>query len=450
MNEEPIRPQQLSLVSSGEGTAVRMWILFGTGLMCNSILRGIRAPGRYVYTELLQNYSFGFCKRGLLGTVIAEMNVPFLYHYSFCVLFCFTIFFINIVLLADTMRRLCAANGMAPRLATLVFASSLSIVVLSHTIGYGDHVGLLVTLIAWRTRSFYARSLLVAALFSIVILIHETNFVLFFPVIIFRFALDLPINSQKFAALTVAVLCVLATVIAVSQAHLPMPMAKALYQSLQPMSDFPLRQDEASVLSSTFYENERMVLKFWNLSTLRDYLWNSWIVALPTTLFLMRHTYSAFSDNRFRRLMRAGALFAILAPLSLHFVAFDIERWTTLTTVNAFIVFASVTLQRPEAMRQPDHTPLSGVAVPLSLIALNLSSTIPLFDGYIVQNFPYVEHVNDVVKIIRGDLPFPPPPALCEESGCLTVVETISPPQSGVSKRELRLKLQQDLDVQQQ
>jgi hypothetical protein len=39
--------------------------------------------------------------------------------------------------------------------------------------------------------------------------------------------------------------------------------------------------------------------------------------------------------------------------------------------------------------------------LPAILVAMNLGSSIALFDGYIVQNLPYEEHIDDVMQILK-------------------------------------------------
>jgi hypothetical protein len=34
---------------------------------------------------------------------------------------------------------------------------------------------------------------------------------------------------------------------------------------------------------------------------------------------------------------------------------------------------------------------------------LNLGSAVPLFDRYVVQDFPYHDHLKDVLEILRGN-----------------------------------------------
>jgi|GEM_PF-1937832 len=434
--------------SSTTWVGQRAWVLFGIGLLLNSVLRGIRAPSRYVYTEMLQNYSFGFCKRGLVGTLIAALDIHALYHYSFCFFFCLVLLFFNIAILSDLVRRLCAAPLLTSRFAALIFSSSLAIVVLTHAAGYGDHIGLLVTLLAWRIRGFYVRSVCVATLFTLSILAHETNFVLFFPIILFRFLLDMPVTGSKLAILGVACACVVAALIGVSFAHLSVPSAKALYQSLQHEADYPLRKDEIFAITATFSDFLKSQSTSWNDPTFVQLFLNSLIVSIPTTVFLLKGALLALSEAGRSPLVRTAAALAVLSPLSLHLVAYDCQRWTTAMMINAFLLFATVTLQRRPPTNHEGPMTWRAPLIAVSLIALNLSSTLPLFDGYIVQNFPYNEHLNDFIRMIKGDSRFPPPPALCEESGCLTVTEQLGASKSAVSKGELAKELQRELDAE--
>ena len=72
-------------------------------LLANSIARGIRTPGRYSSTQLLINYDFGFCKRGLLSALVESLHIPYLHHYDFFFWFSVACFAINIVLFIELL-----------------------------------------------------------------------------------------------------------------------------------------------------------------------------------------------------------------------------------------------------------------------------------------------------------------------------------------------------------
>ena len=69
-----------NLTSNRIESAARILIMV---VFVNSILRGIRTPGRWAATHLLFNYDYGFTKRALLGSLVGVLHLPSLYHYPF-------------------------------------------------------------------------------------------------------------------------------------------------------------------------------------------------------------------------------------------------------------------------------------------------------------------------------------------------------------------------------
>src|SRR5581483_7739080 len=214
-------------------------------LLANSVLRGVRAPGRFPYTHLLFNYQFGFSKRALLGTIISTLNITALYHYSFFFWFSVSIFSGILVLLVHQIVALRKADVTQGKYIALVFSSSMAIVFMAHTMGYLEQVSLLLTLWLIGIRGFYLRILLTLVLFPISLLIHESGFLLFFPALLFRFFADLAVLSEwrSRMALGATVAVVVATVLILSQARLSDAAATAMYHAVQAKADYPLRRD---------------------------------------------------------------------------------------------------------------------------------------------------------------------------------------------------------------
>jgi hypothetical protein len=400
------------------------WLAIGVVLLVNSVLRGIRAPGRWAYTEMLFNYDFGFSKRGLVGAIISALHWPVLYHYSTCFWYSVIVFGINLILLTALLRRLLSVYDTATRLASLVFASSLAVVVLAHTIGYGDQVALLITLLALRIRNYYWLTLFSILFVPISILAHETNFVIFFPVILLRFLVELgrPIEPRKLAALCAVLICTAGAILLAGYTHTSQLDGGAMYKALQAKADYPLRKDEFYMITSTFGENIKGLVAAWHTDEFIHFFASCLIVTLPATVYLMYMFVAGTTGLKHSALLRLAGIAACVAPLSLGLVGGDLNRWTTLATTTSFLSFSIVRLQGDPAATYPITHP-SKVTIPIFLIILNLGSSMPLFDGYIVQSFPYEEHVQDVVDMVTGRAPFPPPPEQCVESGCMVVID---------------------------
>lgn len=416
----------------------RVWVVVIGVLLLNSVLRGIRAPNMWAYTQFLLNYDFGFAKRSFQGAVIGAFNITGTYSFAFW--YMIAVFTANVLLLLWVMRRLCATEDLTARLIATLFASSLAVVALAHFVGYGDQPALLVTLLALLIRNFYYRCVLVAVLFPVCLLIQETEFVLFFPVVAFRFLIDLggaaTMHRRRLAALCLVLVCVLAALLAVGNAHMSETLATAMMESIQSKAEYPLRHGQTEPLIKTFTEFLGVFIRaYWESSLMRRFLFLSCIVTLPSMVYLMRRTWSLMTCNEYSIFLRIVAIGASMAPLSLIVIAGDLNRFAALAVLTSFIAYAIVRLQGGIADSAVAASK-SHVLLPLALIAMNLSSSIPLFDGYVVRNFPYEELINDLRNTLILKEPFPPRPEQCTVTppyDCTFIHRALRPPQSGIS-----------------
>ena len=74
-------------------------------------------------------------------------------------------------------------------------------------------------------------------------------------------------------------------------------------------------------------------------------------------------------------------------------------RWTALAATTSFLVFAACALDRTEA--QPSWS-FNGLWLPVTLVVLNLGSSLPLFNGFVVNTFPYEEHINYIEQLLSA------------------------------------------------
>jgi hypothetical protein len=393
-------------------------------LFLNSILRGIKVPDRYACQHLLYNYDFGFTRRGLIGTVLEALHVPSFCHYNFCFWVNIPIAFANIVLLTTLAVRVLAAKDSATRVAGLLFGSSLAVVFLASTVGYMDHLWLLFTLLVLRVDEFYPRLVMAGIGVPLLILTQETGFVTLFPVICMRFLLDVvdKYDSRRMAALCIMIGIAVSITALIGRFHLTDAQAVAMYHSLQAMADYPLRKDSFVEHTWTSYDRVLMALPVWTVPMYRRVFLLVTLVTFPTTLYFMYRSSKELLARRYGAVVRWAALMTGMSPLFLNFTGGDIPRWASLATTASFLVLAictSYSRRTTSANGLPHHGHL---VVSGALIALNLGSSISLFGGYTIKNFPYEGHIDNVRRILTGSESFPPRPPSCEEVGCVAVV----------------------------
>lgn len=392
----------------------RVWMMLIGMLLLNSVLRGISPPNLWAYSHFLVNYDFGFAKRSLQGAVVSAFDIPVLYTYSFAFWYMTGLFVANALLLLRLMRLLCAAGDITSRLTASVFASSLAVVVLAHVVGYGDQVGLLITLWALLVRNFDRRCILVAVLFPVCILVQETQFLLFFPLIVFRFLIDLgdevTMRHRRSVALGLVFACVFVTLLILMSTRMDEASATAMIQSIQSKADCPLLEYQVN-LTKTLADHLRMTIHQYSFPWMQRYMLFCWVVTLPTAAYLMRRTWSQMTHNGYSKFLRAVAMAASVAPLAMHVIAVDGNRFSAFAVITSFLVYATIRLQGGGAHESPSAS-RPNLFIPAALIAMNLTSSIPLFPGYEVRSFPYEELLLGLGEAVaKGS--FPPHPEQC-------------------------------------
>ena len=392
-------------------------------VFANSLLRGIRTPGRWAATHLLFNYDYGFTKRSFLGSLVGALHLPSLYHYPFFFWFAVVIFMADTLLLMTLLANIVHVDNTTTKLVALLFSSSLSPVFFAHTIGYFDDLTLLVTLVALMIERFYLRSFFVGAFFFTSLFVHEAGCLLFFPLVFLRFGVDLVsrFRWQRLTTLAGLTLCLAFADVILGRSHLDPTSAEAMYHALQLKADYHLRHDAFQVLTRNIEDNWRVTTELWRDAEFREYFFSSLWVTLPTVFYLLWISWIAVPTSRYSGILRLLVASASLAPLSLHLLGWDFARWDTLAITTSFLAFVIVKLYLPPPSNtERDASFRHSLIVPAILIVLNLSSTIVLFDGYSVQTFPYGKHFNDIINIVTGRAPFPPRPETCfpEEPQC--------------------------------
>jgi hypothetical protein len=416
-----------SLISAQNSDSVRatsrvaagdtLWII-AVLLLGNSILRGIRAPDRFACSHLLFNYDFGFTRRALLGTLLQSFDIPALCHYDFCFWFSLALFSANMVLLLALTRQLIHENS---GLVALVFVSSLAVVFLSHEIGYLDHVGLLFTLLFMRMQAgFFVRALVLTLCLPLLLLIHDTSFMTFSPVLFFILLKQLRQQPGRAGIVCFTLLLISMAALAVwfGSVHLSDRAAVSMYHELQAKADYPLREGIFVLHTTTSAESLRMLWPTLGTALFLRIFFLSSIVLLPTAIYFLFHSLSLLAQQRASLLLRVVAVAASLLPLLFNLVGEDVPRWTALAATTSFLVFAACALDRTEA--QPSWS-FNGLWLPVTLVLLNLGSSLPLFNGFVVKTFPYEEHINYGQQLLSGAETFPPRPEQCDEVGCAAV-----------------------------
>lgn len=376
------------------------WLLVCSIVMVLSALRGIRYPSGWTYTYYLFNYDSGFTKRSFLGGVVKYIDIPYLASYEIFALFSIAMLLCNLLLLAMLLRDFVRSGNIFLLCCSIIFVCSVVTPFLSHLVGYGDHVGMFVTLIVLKIRYFWRKLIFALPSFLIALLVHEVNFVFFFPVIFISllFAIKDNRRMQKFVALISASILLSGFVYVVSSANLTEEEASVMYDTLQAEIEFPLRKDAFDTLHRDAVENFNHVRSDWSGS--RRYmpkLVNPLLVVLPVlAACLGTTTFFLFRSYRSRYVIPL-ATFASLSPLVLNFIARDAYRWFIWSAVTSFFTLYVVSKRYGNSLPSP---PPSAVLFPLLILIVFITSIThaKLFDGYHMRPFPFIGHQKHILS----------------------------------------------------
>ncbi len=377
----------------------KTWKFLALALLLLAVLRGIRYPNTWSYTHYLFNYDLGFVKRGLMGEVMSQLGSPYLLTYEFFVIFSLLLLAANMILLGVLIHDMATRRNPVLIGGALLFASSLAVVFLAHTIGYLEHIGLLVTLIALRIRDFPKKLIFLCLTFPIALLVHEGVLILLFPINFMALLSHGPgeVRAKKVAWLGAFSLLMVALVFTISEYTLEEAEAEQMYVTLQADLDFPLRRDAFNVLHRDAQENFQRTLQRWSAERLLE-LRQSVLVTAPTILLLVYLLVLTMQHAAVPLYLRVLAVLAALSPLVMYGWGWDMHRWNTFAITTSFLMLYVV----GTGNKLPSKLPAAIYLLLVFLILLNCMSTITLFDGYYVKQFPFMEHQNYILNLLRG------------------------------------------------
>lgn len=325
----------------------RIWSAVGL-VLSFSILRGINMPIDWVYVHWLMNYDYGFIKRGLVGSVVKALgfyNNPAIAR-TFIDIFSMIIY--GLLLLSFILvgyRILSLTRHKAPAVMTVIlFFSSGFLVMTGNLIGYFDHLWQIVTILCLML--IFKRQMLLAAVIQIpLILIHESYLVVGFPVIVLSLVL---VGYQKYG------FAINRQYVAQASLVVAMPLLTFGTLSLvQETRDTELfRQDITSYLTSYgYFEPHHLedVIEAY-LYRFSDYLREQspqfiirltviqcWLNTLPVLFFAVYYLHRTFRPS-FNILIKVLVVLTLIAPLSLHLIAWDYSRIWMYPIFHAFLV----------------------------------------------------------------------------------------------------------------
>lgn len=366
------------------------WFWVCASILLISVARGIRMPGNWAYTHFLFNYEAGFIKRGLVGEIFHALNPTYSNNHLWFTVVSITLFVFVICSLLYCLYTLINRKNALLTTAALLFASSLSPVYLAHTIGYFDIFGvfavILLTLLLNKSYSQW----FIFPVTIICLLIHESFFIIFFPILLVHIIFFQTKQTRKkilllgggYAAISFSIAFLLA-----NYALLEPSDRLILQNQLEKIASIPLRYDGFSVLIRRVGDNYGIMAP--SLFSLLANM-ESLPITLPTAIMLNMVIWKIVRPHR-SFLTTLVICLASFSPLAMHILAWDTHRWNALMITTSFLNLCAVARHYPAPQVQPSYPALA------LLIFLNGASTIGLFEEYEVRQFPFFE---DIYKIM--------------------------------------------------
>jgi hypothetical protein len=371
-----------------------LWRYLALGLGVLALGKGIRLPNLWSYTQAQFDYSAGFMRRGLFGFVLTRPLRLGLYgHFALVSTLFLLLLFAGLALLAHQAR---LAERTPPGELLAVYASSYSVTYLAHLNGYLDIPLALLCLVPLFLRSTAWRVAAAVVCTAIGLLIHEQFLFCFLPVLVvsvlFGAAMDGSRSRRRLAraaGVTLLMLGLALTWCLGWRGSMSEEQTAQLSQSIAQRADRPLVQGVIDVLPRTPKENLEIMKLVWRRRTYLPAQVESLLLFGPTAAVLSWATFVLL--RRWRpwqyRWLYALVLLATLAPLSLHLVGWDKNRWNELLSLNAFLLLLAVSKLFGG---EPVQLPVGLRRACLAVMLLNLASGGGMLDNRQIRPFPFL------------------------------------------------------------
>ena len=240
------------------------------------------------------------------------------------------------------------------------------------------------------------------------ILIHEQFFFAFLPLLVvsvlFGGATAKSAGERRLAWAGAALLLALGLGLMMNFLRLgsvSLAQSEQLRQSIARATDRPLYPEVFATIPVTPRENLQVMKLVWRRPTYLPAQVEGLLLFGPTTVVLSWATLlllRRWMPGRYRWLY-AGVLLATLAPLSLHLLGWDKNRWNQLLCLNAFLLLLMVSKL---AVGDPVRLPLWLRRACLLVMLLNMASGGGMLDDSHMRPFPFMHSPDAVVWSSEG------------------------------------------------
>jgi len=378
----------------------RFWGWTALGLGAIAFCKGIREPNAWSYTQAQLDYSTGFMRRGFFGAALGHtLQLNRYGHFAALSIALLLLLFAMLILLARSSK---LAERTPPGELLAVYASSYSVSYLANMNGYLDIPLALLCVVPLFVRQTGWRLAAAACATTLGILVHEQFFFAFLPLLVvsvlFGAATARSAAERRLAWIGGVMLVVLGLGLMANFAlrgSISVAQTGQLRESITRAADRPVYPEIFEVIPLSPRQNLEIMRSVWARPTFLLAQVEGLLLFGPTaavlswaTLLLLRRWIPGK-----HRWLYAGILLATLAPLSLHLLGWDNNRWNELLCLNAFLLLLMVSkLAGGDPVRLPLWLRRACVVVML----LNMASGGGMLDESHVRPFPFLRGPNAV------------------------------------------------------
>ncbi len=385
------------------------WPVAAGVLAVVALLRGLKFPAGWPATQALIDYHAGFVKRGLYGETLGHWL--HLERYShFVLVSCVWLLIGFSALLAVSTKVHRVSNG----IVAAVFFGSFAATYLASLIGYTDLLLITLTCALLMIRNARTRALVGLPLCLLGVVLHEAFLMIFLPVILLSFLVDLARGAvqQPFAIGAIVILAsTCAALFAALALHRPMTGEQVATETtyLAQRVNFPLELDVFRMLSRSMPENRKTMTQnmYLRQQYRRSFRTNLAMEAPAYLLLLLTAIYTVARQPGLqqRGWLIAATVGAAVAPLSLHLVAWDAGRFFALSVVSCFLVVCVVS---PSPQSAPIAMPRWYLPAALVAIACGILPNHGLIEGEPPNPYPFTTGARLLAGHLRsGDWRIP-------------------------------------------
>ena len=326
----------------------RVMLAVNVAVLAGVLIHKITLPPYVPYIHLLVDYHFGFVKRALIGAIVSlfTQKVPVWLVFALGG----AIWILTAFLFVKLFRRTFGFDDAHMPLFVFTAGSPFFLKNFMHTLGHFDIYGCLFAIVLLLIPAQSIGFVLLAALFSIIlILIHHIHFLMYVPtiavIVLLRHYLSMGIDRTHLAAGAISLLVLGALFVALQfWGTMPIPEAEFVAYLKTRMAD-PARTDLLNFSYIWYQPLAKEISDTWarmpsNILGVPVFALLIWLHSPLWRYFA--DSVRSLADDFHRRIVVAGIVAVTAAYLIMFAMVFDYSRWISNWAVCLFLILHAV------------------------------------------------------------------------------------------------------------